>query len=347
MEIIPIGPPACDSVSDMRWLALCTTLLLTVTACVVGQTGGGEGSTAATTTTGVTTTTTIPTTTTTSTAPTTTTTLPPPPPLALITDTGVTVPVRSATPAGFIVTTPCGNTGYTTGGTPITEVRVVLDPGHGGPIDTGAVGRNGLAEKDLNLQVAAQARDLLEERGIPTMLTRSGDYAVPLPVRPAMADGVDAEVLVSIHHNAPTPQASQVPGTEIFIQTGSEESRRLGGVLYDTVVEALSQFDIPWHAAPDAGVLIVHNRQGRDTYGMVFLPETVAVLAEFAYLSSPEEAALMATTEYVMTAATALADALETYLTTDEPGSGFVEEPRVFTAQAAVSAALCEEVALR
>jgi N-acetylmuramoyl-L-alanine amidase len=64
------------------------------------------------------------------------------------------------------VLTPCGNPATLTEGTPIYEVDVVIDPGHGGPIDTGAVARTGLAEKDINLQVGLAVQGFLADRGI-------------------------------------------------------------------------------------------------------------------------------------------------------------------------------------
>ena len=81
------------------------------------------------------------------------------------------------------------------------------------------------------------------------------------------------------------------------------------------MVDELSTIDgVQWHAAPDAGVLRVMNSRGEDSYGMVRLPETVAILAEIAYMSDPSEVAMLATPEYVDKASTALADAIDEYL---------------------------------
>jgi N-acetylmuramoyl-L-alanine amidase len=268
------------------------------------------------------------------------------PTLALNTPAGVPVAVLAETAAGYIVRTTCGSTGYVSGGEPISEAAVVLDPGHGGPIDTGAVGPNGLMEKDINLKVSLATQEMLLERGFSVVVTRAGDYAVPLSNRTSFADHVGAELLVSIHHNSPNQQTSSSPGTEIFVQHGSPDSNRLGGLVWEHVVEALSVFDVGWTSARDAGVLSVLNSRGTDAYGINRLPETVSIIAELAYVSNQDEAALMLTDEYVGVAATGLASAIEAYLTTSEPGSGFAEEPRVFNPRAAVSADLCEEVDL-
>ena len=293
------------------------------------------------------TTTTIVPSTTTTTMPSTTTTTDPGPPLGLITPAGIPVAVRLVLPEGYLVWTPCGEIARVSGGEPLWQTPVVLDPGHGGNRDIGAQGRNGLPEKVLNLQVAMAAKAHLEARGIPAVLTRVDDYATTLRTRSQLADLLQASALISIHHNAPTPGPSATPGTEIFYQSRSEESRRLGGVLYEHVFEALSKFDqVQWSAAPDAGVITVLSSRGTDAYGMVRIPETPAVLLEFGYISNPAEAELFATEEYVEVAALSIADAMEAYLYTDAPGTGWYEPGRVFDPAPGLTQAACVEVPL-
>jgi N-acetylmuramoyl-L-alanine amidase len=262
---------------------------------------------------------------------------------ALVTPTGVVVAVLDQTPAGYLVRTPCGNEALVAAGTPVGGVSVVIDPGHGGQIDTGAVGPNGLIEKHLNLELSQALQAKLIIRGIPVLLTRTGDYASVLGVRAALADHVGADLIVSLHHNAPTPGRSSEPGTEIFIQSESAGSRRLGGLLWSNVVAALSEFDVAWSAAPDAGVLRVLSTRGNDAYGMIRGPETVSALVEVGYISSRPEAELFATNQYVERAAEALADAMEAYLQTDDPGAGFVPEPRVFNPQPGIGGSACND----
>jgi len=263
---------------------------------------------------------------------------------ALITPGGVVVAILDRANNGFIVRTPCDNTATVENGEPVGPVRVVLDPGHGGSADTGAVGANGLREADVNLTVALATERLLIERGISAILTRTADYPVRIGVRAQLADDLGAEIIVSVHHNAPTPGPSPTPGTEIFIQSDSERSRRLGGLIWEHVVDGLGEFeDVEWTAAPDRGVLRVLNPEGVDAYGMVRLPETVAVLAELAYISNSSEAEMLATDEYVDIAATSLADAIETYFEETDLGSGYVLEPRVFRPQRGISEDACED----
>ena len=81
-------------------------------------------------------------------------------------------------------------------------VTVAIDPGHGGE-DPGAVGRRGTYEKHVTLSIARRIERLIEsERGMRVMLTRDGDYFVPLGQRVAKARRVQADLFVSIHADA-------------------------------------------------------------------------------------------------------------------------------------------------
>lgn len=249
---------------------------------------------------------------------------------ALITPSGVVVPVLEASASEYVVRTPCGETATLTDGTPIGSAVVVIDPGHGGE-ETGAVGPNGLTEKELNLDVAERTKAELESRGFTVVLARTADYRIPLATRAEIGNRLEAEVMVSIHHNAPNWLDSETPGSEVFVQSDSDESRRLGGLIYEESVAALDQFDVAWTISNNPGTLVVLNSSGEDAYGMIRRPEMPAALAELGYLSNPPEAELFLTDEYRDVAAVALADAIERFLTTDDPGTGFVDEPRIFT----------------
>lgn len=271
---------------------------------------------------------------------------PGPAPPGLITPDGVPVAVLGHGVWGMHrVLTPCGNQALVSGGRHIHHVEVVLDPGHGGPVDTGAVAPNGLTEKEVNLRVAEAAARMLQERGVSTLLTRIGDYATPLGVRANLADSLDATLLISIHHNAPLQAPSPVPGVEIFHENGSVESRRLAGLIYERVMAAYSVFEVDWVAQADAGVMAVLNSSGRDAYGMIRLPETTSVLVELGYMSNPAEAELFAQPVYAMVAGQAITDAVLDYLETDKEGTGFVA-PRVFNPQPGVGRDRCVETPL-
>ena len=257
-------------------------------------------------------------------------------PAALVTSTGVPVVVLGRASGGFVVRTPCAGTAIVAGGEPIEGAQVVVDPGHGGPWSSGAVGPNGLAERDLNLTLSRAVLRALADRGIPAATTRTGDYGLRLSVRAEFADALGVDALISLHHNAPTWGTSEVPGSEVYVQSATgggarASSARLGGLLYEKITAALGGFDdITWSRLPNAGVLRVLAPQGGDAYAMVGWPSTTAVLVEYGYLSNPPEAELFATDAYIHTAATATADAIDAYLHTDRNGSGHVEQPRVY-----------------
>lgn len=252
-------------------------------------------------------------------------------PALIMTPTGVVVPVTGRTDDGYQVTTPCGNEAVVEWGIAVNAASVVLDPGHGGD-ERGAIGPSGGTEAELNLDVSRRAATMLDARGFPTVLTRTADYRITVPQRAAIADALQAQAFVSIHHNSPTPQISSTPGTEVYVQDGSADSERLGGLLYAKVTDALSRFDITWSARPDAGVMSVLNDEGDDAYGINRYPVSPTALVEMAYISNPEEDTLLATDEYRQAMATAVADAVVTFLTSDQTGSGFVEEGRVSNA---------------
>jgi len=269
-------------------------------------------------------TTTTPVPTTATTGPT-TTTLNPGEPVGLLTTTGVPVRVLATDGDLWLVSSPCGWDVWLSGGTPIYQTTVILDPGHGGSSDTGATGPNGLQEKVVNLRIAREAQRLLDERGISNVLTRTGDYASTLRARAALADALQATLMVSIHHNAPTPPPSPVPGNEVYVQSNSTQSRRLGELLFEYSMEALGQFDIQWSSTPNRGVMTVRHPEGHDVYGILRHPSTPTALLEFGRLSHAPEAALFATNGYVRAAAGAVVEAVEAFLQTEEQGSGWID----------------------
>lgn len=323
----------------MKRVSLHLVLLLVLSGCTTTA-----GSSTATTVLTATTSSLLPSTTTTTPVTTTTelttTTVLPLKPMGLITPSGVPVAIIQENDGEYLVTTPCGNTATLSHGTPITAVDVIVDPGHGGPIDTGAVAPTGMPEKELNLEVAHLTKSLLAVRGINAVLTRTADYPTPLSVRANLADQLQATLMVSIHHNAPTPGGSTLPGIEVFIQNDSDRSKRLGGLLWESGMAGLGVFDVAWVAAEDAGVMTVLNTRGDDAYGIIRTPATPTALIELGYISSRPEAELHQDPNYVLAAARAMSEAIERYLTTQEPGSGFVEG-RVFNPSPGVGKDVC------
>jgi N-acetylmuramoyl-L-alanine amidase len=79
--------------------------------------------------------------------------------------------------------------------------KIVIDAGHGGR-DPGAVGPNGLKEKDVTLALAKRLKPALEEKGYQVIMTRETDVYVDLPERTAIANDNSADLFISIHTNA-------------------------------------------------------------------------------------------------------------------------------------------------
>jgi N-acetylmuramoyl-L-alanine amidase len=104
--------------------------------------------------------------------------------------------------------------------------RIVLDPGHGG-FDAGAVGKNGLEEKELTLEFARRVKVLLErDSSIAVHLTRTDDTFVPLARRTGYANSRKGDAFVSLHLNA--SPSHQLRGLEsYYLDTTDDEASRL------------------------------------------------------------------------------------------------------------------------
>jgi len=125
---------------------------------------------------------------------------------------------------------------------------VFLDPGHGGSYmvdsgDTGAISRNYpiFHESTATLDIALKLRDLLEAAGVTVLMTRTTDANVTTRERVRMINASDADVLISIHHNASTNLSAN--GIETFYWRETVDRRRLAEVLQSSLVDALRLTD--------------------------------------------------------------------------------------------------------
>jgi N-acetylmuramoyl-L-alanine amidase len=111
---------------------------------------------------------------------------------------------------------------------PANRIRkVVIDPGHGGK-DPGAIGVNGLEEKDVVLAVAKKLAHKLErEMGIEAVLTRKDDSFVPLETRTEIANAEEADLFISLHVNASPNGDARGLETYYLDNTTDEASIRL------------------------------------------------------------------------------------------------------------------------
>jgi N-acetylmuramoyl-L-alanine amidase len=242
------------------------------------------------------------------------------------TATGVVAPVVRLNADGTVaIQTPCENVVNVRRVTAVGPVDVLVDPGHGG-VENGAEG-HGIPEKTINLAVAKHVVAALTAAGLHPLLTRTGDYRVTLTQRANIAHAANPRVMVSVHHNGDSDGPRNGPGTEVFFQHASADSKRLAGLIYEEVVAALSQYQgVAWQADSDAGVKPRLNSSGGDYYAMLREPAPVtAVLAELLFLSNPPEAELVARPDVQLAEGNAVARGVVRFFTTSDPGSGYVE----------------------
>jgi N-acetylmuramoyl-L-alanine amidase len=219
----------------------------------------------------------------------------------------------------------------------LTARRIVIDPGHGGH-DPGTIGRRGLQEKDLVLDVALRLERLVrQELGTEVVLTRSTDVFVPLEERTAIANSKGADLFVSIHANASrnasargietyflsfarSSHAEAVAARENAISTATlkdlqnlvkaitltskiDESRDLAASIQESMVTSVREE----HPVPDRGV---HTAP----FYVLIGANMPAVLAEIAFVSHPEDEKRLRTAQYRELLAKSLLRGLHGYL---------------------------------
>jgi N-acetylmuramoyl-L-alanine amidase/putative methionine-R-sulfoxide reductase with GAF domain len=109
----------------------------------------------------------------------------------------------------------------------VPRMRIVVDAGHGG-WDLGTVGRRGLLEKDLVLEIAQRLGKLLESRlGAEVVLTRNDDSYIPLDERAGIANQAQADLFISVHANysdLPSARGVETYYTNLFNMPGAKDA---------------------------------------------------------------------------------------------------------------------------
>ena len=157
---------------------------------------------------------------------------------------------------------------------PLSGIKILLDPGHGGPEDTGASGPTGYPEKNVTLIMAKLVREQLQARGATVYMTREEDKDVSLQDRVAMIDKLKPAIAISIHYNS-LPDDGDAQNTQ-----------GMGAFWYNAQAHSLAVF--------------LHNyivsKLGRPSYGVFWdnlaltRPTTApAVLLELGFMSNPVE----------------------------------------------------------
>jgi N-acetylmuramoyl-L-alanine amidase len=120
----------------------------------------------------------------------------------------------------------------------LTPLRlIVLDAGHGGH-DSGAVGPQGLMEKDLVLDVTRRVARLVEDKlGVKVRLTRDGDHFVTLRDRTSFANKERADLFVSIHANAHRQASNEGVETFFLSSEATDSGARQVAALENSVIQ--------------------------------------------------------------------------------------------------------------
>jgi N-acetylmuramoyl-L-alanine amidase len=217
---------------------------------------------------------------------------------------------------------------------------IVIDPGHGGK-DPGALGPNGMLEKDVVLQVAKALRQLIHKHmpRYQVVMTRETDVFRPLTERTKLANDNHAEVFVSLHTNASkrhsvrgietwyfsfeakTERAQDIAAREnnMSLQQFSElerilrdlhetdrinQSALLAGATQKALVSTLTEQD---HTIPDRGV-------DGAPFIVLLRTEMPSILVEIGFLTNKGEAARLQHQSYQQTLARGIFEGLNTFL---------------------------------
>ena len=213
-------------------------------------------------------------------------------------------PEASAVPAPSPTATPAHSG-------PLAGLTILVDPGHGG-YDGGARCRDsGVWEKHLNLSVALQVEQALEQRGATVLMTRREDVDLTSTPRPAgltmkrqdMQARIDtavqggADMVISIHMNEYRSRAES--GPQVFYRAGNEGGRLLAGCIQAALINALQP--------PRERVAMVGD------YFILQL-DVPSVLVECGFISNAREEKLLLDSDYQARLAEAIAEGVVEYV---------------------------------
>jgi N-acetylmuramoyl-L-alanine amidase len=233
------------------------------------------------------------------------------------------------------------------GGKLVRMLTIALDPGHGGE-DPGATGARGSREKDIVLAIAKRLKSKIEEHpNMRVMLTRDGDFFVPLPTRVEKARKVDADLFVSIHADAfvkPTARGSSV---FVLSEKGASSSAarwladkenqadligganakghdaQLASVLFDLSTTAQINDSLKVGRAvlgEIGGINKLHNGAvERAGFAVLKAPDIPSILIETAFISNPEEEARLLDNAYQDQIADAIVKGIRRYFAKNPP----------------------------
>lgn len=189
--------------------------------------------------------------------------------------------------------------------------KVVLDAGHGGS-DPGAIGINGLREKDVNWDITQKVRDELIAKGYEVVLTRTDDSYWSLAQRVEFTNSQQADLFVSLHANA-NPNGN-TNGTMVLYYDNAYPQEDYPA---SDTMKQLTPYnqDLAQHVLDS-----LVTAAGTKNLGLV--PSAVyvvrmgiipSILVETAFLSQTSDAALLASVSERSKMAAAIADGIAAY----------------------------------
>ncbi len=222
---------------------------------------------------------------------------------------------------------------------------IAIDAGHGGH-DPGAIGRSGLKEKTITLDIAKRLAALVKERlGCNVVMTRDRDVFIPLEQRPFIAKSKGADLFVSIHVNATRKRNTR--GIETYVQSLrasdreamataarenamstkklSELKNELDRIFADLTRDDKIEESL-YLADAVQGSLVSNlrpiNRHAGDLkaklkrafFYVLINTEMPSILAEIGFISNPEEEKLLRTDSYRQSIAEALYQGVKKYV---------------------------------
>jgi N-acetylmuramoyl-L-alanine amidase len=221
------------------------------------------------------------------------------------------------------------------------KFRIVLDAGHGG-WDLGTVGRQGLLEKDLVLDVTERLGKLLQARlGSEVMFTRTSDTYLPLDQRADIANQAQADLFVSVHanySNSANARGVETYYTNLFSAPGAKElaaEKRAGATNDDAIVPHVTPVSLSpaglhekiqesqrlassvqrsLYATLAASSPDIRNRGIKDSSFAVLTGTTMpAILTEISFVSSPADERNLQSAAYRQQIAEALYQGIARY----------------------------------
>lgn len=221
-------------------------------------------------------------------------------------------------------------------------VTIMLDPGHGGE-DPGAVGARGSMEKNVTLSIARRLRERIENDPVMNaVLTRDGDFFVPLQTRVQKARRAKADLFVSIHADAwikPEARGSSVfvlsekgasSAAARYLAQKENEADKVGGVNFTVADPHLARtlMDLTQTATQNdsmklgksvltnlGSVNALHKASVEQAgFAVLKAPDIPSILIETAFISNPEEEKRLNDEEYQEKLAEAIMRGIRQYL---------------------------------